>query len=146
METKFCGLCEQTRPVEDFNWKAKSRGIRQSNCRKCTKSQLRSHYKDNTSYYKKKAKARDRANRSANREHLVRYLSEHPCVDCGEERLPTLQFDHVRGQKKFNISAMIRHHNWDGILQEIVKCEVRCANCHAVKTATQFGYWNALEN
>jgi hypothetical protein len=59
------------------------------------------------------------------------------CVDCGYNKHPqALQFDHVGEDKKMNVSDMIRSdYSWITIKEEIAKCEVRCANCHAVITA-----------
>lgn len=62
---------------------------------------------------------------------------ERGCVDCGyNEHAVALQFDHVSGNKKASVSNLIRSdYAWKTILEEINKCEVRCANCHAVVTA-----------
>jgi hypothetical protein len=59
------------------------------------------------------------------------------CVDCGFRGHPeALQFDHVRGEKVEGISRMANTPGaWRHIEAEIAKCEVRCANCHAIKTA-----------
>ena len=64
----------------------------------------------------------------------VRYLSEHPCVDCGEVDSVVLDFDHVRGKKFKNIAEMANSYPWLSVLKEIEKCVVRCANCHRRKT------------
>jgi hypothetical protein len=64
------------------------------------------------------------------RKFVVDYLAEHPCVDCGEDDVEVLQFDHLRN-KKYNISAMVCNgYRVYTIKQEMDKCEVRCANCH----------------
>lgn len=61
------------------------------------------------------------------------------CVDCGYRKHPhALHFDHVQGRKSFAIAEMCRS-SWERVLREIAKCEVRCANCHAVKTAKLWG-------
>jgi hypothetical protein len=77
---------------------------------------------------------------------LVRqYLKEHPCVDCGETDLLVLEFDHIRGEKKSEISTLVHNTlSWEKVLEEIGKCEVRCANCHKRKTAAQFAWWKAV--
>lgn len=65
------------------------------------------------------------------------YLSCHPCVDCGESNPLCLDFDHVRGTKEMNVSKALRKTGtWsiDRLLNEIRKCEVRCANCHRIVT------------
>ncbi|MFL5733498.1 MAG: hypothetical protein ACJ78Q_09880 [Chloroflexia bacterium] len=51
-----------------------------------------------------------------------------------------LEFDHVSGEKKGNISELaLRYGSWETILAEIAKCEVRCANCHRRITAKRIG-------
>lgn len=59
------------------------------------------------------------------------------CVDCGYRKHPAaLDFDHIDPmQKSFQISSSLGSRSWDEILSEIEKCEVRCANCHRIKTA-----------
>lgn len=62
---------------------------------------------------------------------------ESGCVDCGYNDHPeALHFDHVRGRKKFNISQSTTL-KWETLQKGIDKCEVRCANCHAIVTATR---------
>lgn len=58
------------------------------------------------------------------------------CADCGyNESAYALQFDHVMGNKKDSVSNLIRSdYAWSTIKEEILKCEVVCANCHAVRT------------
>ncbi len=76
---------------------------------------------------------------AANRSLVYTYLSEHPCVDCGENDPAVLEFDHV-GTKYRDISLMMRAgFAWTTIQREIAKCVVRCANCHRRKTAREQG-------
>lgn len=64
-------------------------------------------------------------------------LKNHPCVDCGL-RYPcyVMHFDHVRGVKLHNVSTMVRFPK-QKVLDEIAKCDLVCANCHAVRTYTR---------
>jgi hypothetical protein len=60
------------------------------------------------------------------------------CVDCGYNAHPAaLHFDHIDPlTKSFTIApgwSRAKH-----LLEaEIAKCEIRCANCHAVRTVTE---------
>jgi hypothetical protein len=46
-----------------------------------------------------------------------------------------MDFDHVRGEKKFNIKqAAQRRLGTRALLEEIAKCELVCANCHRLRT------------
>jgi len=63
---------------------------------------------------------------------LARIKMQSGCVDCGYRSHPTaLQFDHVRGDKLNDVSRM---NTLKDALEEAKKCEVRCANCHSIKT------------
>lgn len=62
------------------------------------------------------------------------------CVDCGYDEDPVaLDFDHRDpGQKAFTI-AEAGTVALSLLLLELAKCDVRCANCHRVKTHRQAG-------
>jgi hypothetical protein len=69
------------------------------------------------------------------KDFVAAYLSEHHCVDCGESDPIILTFDHVRGEKKYNIADMVQKGlGIETIKAEIAKCEVTCFNCHAIRT------------
>ena len=57
------------------------------------------------------------------------------CVDCGYNKHPeALQFDHRPGVVKTgNISQWSG--SIDSLIAEMDKCDVVCANCHAIRTA-----------
>lgn len=60
------------------------------------------------------------------------------CADCGyRTHAVALHFDHLPGKgKMMGISQMWRKAGLrDKVIEEISKCEVVCANCHAVRTA-----------
>lgn len=83
--------------------------------------------------------------RESNRRYIFEYLLEHPCVDCGESNPLVLEFDHVRGKKRFSISSVMNStYRIETIQKEIDKCEVRCANCHRRKTAQEWD-WKILD-
>ena len=74
------------------------------------------------------------------RDVIWNYLSTHECVDCGESNPLVLEFDHVNGQKLRDVCTS-KYYGVTITLQEVAKCEVRCANCHRKKTALQLGWW-----
>ena len=93
---------------------------------------LRSKYSA-TPAQRKAAKSR----RSASAlEFLANLKNERGCVDCGFRGLPdALHFDHLpQFQKVHNVSYLARCGTWQQILDEVAKCEIVCANCHAVRT------------
>jgi hypothetical protein len=74
---------------------------------------------------------------------LAAYFAEHPCVDCGEQDIRCLEFDHRdRSTKTASIAFLLRAAvSWEVIRAEIEKCDVRCANCHSRRTAAQVNSW-----
>lgn len=65
------------------------------------------------------------------RDKLVAYKGG-ACVDCGEADRRVLQFDH-RSDKVANVSWFLNR-NWEKALAEADKCDLVCANCHAIRT------------
>jgi len=144
MEKKVCSRCKKRQPVINFNWRNKKKGTRDYRCRTCWKTLRRIQYERYTEYYKNKADKRRKELDKVNFEHLITYLRQRPCIDCGETDVVVLEFDHVKGKKKYNIAKLINSHLWSTIQKEIAKCEVRCRNCHMRKTARDLGYRKAL--
>lgn len=60
-------------------------------------------------------------------------LKNKPCQDCGGSFHPAvMQWDHTRDKFR-DISKMVLYSK-EKILKEIAKCELVCANCHAMRT------------
>jgi hypothetical protein len=83
--------------------------------------------------------------RDQNKNRVREYLVYHPCIDCGEDDIVVLDFDHKDGEKKkATISFLLgQGYSWKTIEEEINKCVVRCANCHRRRTSIQFGWFKA---
>lgn len=78
---------------------------------------------------------REAAKRRYTRRALfLREVKSKPCADCGNVYPPyVMHFDHVRGEKLFNIGNRITI-AMSRLLAEIAKCDLVCANCHAIRT------------
>ncbi len=120
-------------------------------CRKCYRIRLRSDFWKSTKdgvqgYCKECLGAENRSNRNENRRVVMEYLYSHPCVDCGEEDPVVLDFDHIEGKGKIcEVGRMLSSgYSLKAIMEEIAKCEVRCANCHRRKTARSRGWYKWL--
>lgn len=65
---------------------------------------------------------------------MIDSAKNRPCLDC-KRRFPpyVMDFDHVRGDKKFNVS---RAHTVgiNALREEMAKCDVVCSNCHRIRT------------
>lgn len=145
--TRVCARCQSEKPVEAFPIKDKARGTRRSYCVPCHSEYGKEHYQKNKPYYlAKNAGARVRQ-RQSNRDFAYEYLLTHPCVDCGEPDPVVLDFDHVDPKLKlWSIGKMLSRQASPAIEREIGKCVVRCANCHRIRTATQFGSYRLGED
>lgn len=146
---KICSSCGEERDAEqDFKWEYKDRGIRQSRCKNCQAEFGRLHYQKNKQAYKERSRIRKNQILIENKPRLRIYLSNHPCVDCGETDIRLLEFDHVRSHKLTTISRLLtQRRSWPTIEAEIAKCEIRCVNCHRKRTAERDGdWWRASES
>lgn len=82
--------------------------------------------------YNKKRNEKEKLRRIAFKEKINLYKSERGCVDCGIKNPIVLDFDHI-GHKLFNIANGAAR-NPEKVKLEIAKCEIRCSNCHRIKT------------
>lgn len=142
-EFRKCYRCGALKPVEEFAWRRKARGQRDSFCRPCRSAYGKEHYAANRQRYIDQAAASKRKLALRRTRLLLEYFETHPCVDCGETDPVVLEFDHLR-DKSFAVAQALTRRGWQSILDEIEKCEVVCANCHRRRTAERRGALRAV--
>lgn len=92
----------------------------------------RAYYERNKARVKEVA--RDRRNYV--RRFIQEYKQGKACMDCGiEYPYWILQFDHRPGETKVgNVTDLVYIKSLEAVKEEIEKCDVVCANCHADRT------------
>jgi hypothetical protein len=131
LNESYCSSCKAWKPKSEFHVHSSQTNELQQICKDCNREARGETYAKDP----ERAKAINRVSmqnvKEKSREYVFQYLSEHPCVDCGQTDSLVLTFDHVRGKKKENISNMIGR-GWaiETIQGEIAKCDVVCFNCH----------------
>lgn len=142
MDSKICSVCRIEKPISEFHIRDRNKGIYHPACKECHRGYVRDHYQNNKKYYLLKAQARNERIRSEIKDFIFDYLSSRCCADCGESDFVVLEFDHCRGEKKFNIAdAVWRAFSLETIKEEISKCDVVCANCHKRRTYQRADSW-----
>lgn len=145
--TKRCGTCGRVKPLTAFNRKASRVDGRQEVCRECNRASSRRYYERNREHHIAVIRARTKAQKTASVAFVARYLTAHPCIDCGAADLRVLDFDHRPGsQKRDGVMQLVRNgFSLTVVRQEISKCDVRCRNCHAIVTYERMGSnWRSL--
>lgn len=134
---KTCSKCKLTLNESEFNnhgYRKDGSIKRQTYCRACNKIHSKQYYRDNHDYHIQQTGLRKKDSQSRARNLILEYLESHPCVDCGNQEILVLDFDHLRDKTK-NISEMVSEGFGVTTIQaEIDKCEIRCRNCHSKKT------------
>ena len=131
--------CYKILPIEKFSMDRRAKGHRRHNCSSCRYKYEMKRYDKNPEAKQLRSESIVKATkkrRTQLQSKVNEIKSNSPCVDCGGSFHPVaMDFDHVRGTKKYGISEMVgKAMPWDKILKEIEKCDVRCANCHRIKT------------
>jgi len=133
-----CTWCNQLKPLSEYAFKNAATGRVNGHCRSCHAAYRHHHYQVNRDDYFRRAIEQTRRKTADAKARLHNYLLAHPCVDCGETNVATLDFDHVDPLAKTKaIGTMVGHRTWLAIRLEISKCDVRCANCHRRRTNAQ---------
>lgn len=136
---KFCGRCQETKPLTNFGLNKTRRDGRQSECFDCRREINREYYQRTPEKNEARRAGAERL-RQKNREVVKQILQSTPCVDCGNDDWRVLEFDHVYGDKAIGVSDA---KDWatERLVEEIAKCVVRCANCHRIVTSERGGFW-----
>ena len=131
---KKCSCCQYPKSIREFGRRSKAADGLNPRCLECMRQTHNSLYR-NSVERRLSIKAATAAQIQINKQFVFQYLTEHPCVDCGESDVIVLEFDHVRGVKRREISRMVyTGTSLETLQKEIAKCDVRCANCHRRKT------------
>jgi hypothetical protein len=127
---KRCGRCGVEQPLENFH-RRKGPDGRQVWCKPCRKTYDHDYFAATRTLRIAQKRAR-----AAEIRAWVRDLKTQPCSDCGARFHPVaMHFDHRPGEnKEFEIGFAVRGYSRKRILAEIAKCDLVCANCHAVRT------------
>lgn len=69
-------------------------------------------------------------------------LGTRACMRCGyDEHWSALEFHHLDpATKRFNVTAASsqpKQYPWEEVVEEIKKCDLLCANCHAIATCRE---------
>jgi len=132
---KMCtGGCRIEQPEENFPWKNKSLGIRQSFCKTCKSRYNKNWYQKNKEKHKSDVAKNNKIRYSEYRD-IIRPMKEQPCVDCGN-KYPyyVMDFDHLEDCEKIENISQMKGWSKDKLLDEIAKCEIVCSNCHRIRT------------
>lgn len=133
-KSKICCKCKLDLPISEFAIKNSGESKVSSDCKSCHRIMRREKYKSNPSPDIDRNKAR--------RCELILWLKELKsklaCIRCGFDKHPSaLHFHHKDpSQKEASIARAIRL-GWskNKFILEINKCDVLCANCHAIEHA-----------
>lgn len=132
---KTCSKCKEDFPIGTYPNQKSSRDGKNPMCRTCFRQYHRDIYANS-----KKRKEDIRKNNKKNREAVRSWVREvkltSGCTDCGyNEHSAALEFDHINDDKEFNVSQMLSGtYSRKRIQEEMDKCEIVCANCHAIRT------------
>lgn len=140
-----CSSCNKIKSESEFSFKNKKLQIRTKKCKTCHSEYVKLHYKNNKNLYIQRAKSSAKKLREENRILMLDFLKDKSCKDCGISDVRVLEFDHINN-KHMDVSKMMNNHSWKSILKEISKCDIRCANCHKIKTHKQFNTYKSLRS
>jgi hypothetical protein len=128
---KRCCRCRRTKDQTEFHRWNKRDGL-QPWCKTCRRAY------DPAYHERVKERRREQKRRRAIelREFVLSLKTGRPCTDCAQVFDPVCtQWDHLPGFIKAGaIGDIGRKASRQRILDEIAKCELVCANCHALRT------------
>ena len=143
---KKCTKCKNDKELLEFNKNSSKKDGLNNICRLCSNQRSKQYYDNNVEHHKSVTRKRNKKRILENRQKLFDYYKTHPCVDCGINNPVVLDFDHRDNVNKIaNVSQLVGGgYRWETVQEEIDKCDVRCANCHRIRTSIQFDWYKGL--
>ena len=138
---KTCSKCGEEKPFSLFAKQSRAKDGRHPWCRDCFRAYERERYRGNGKGSSSNKLAAKYAHQDVIRKLIWDYLLEHPCIDCGQADPRVLEFDHRDNVVKVAIISKMLDFTEEKVLSEISKCDVRCANCHRLRTVEQLSWW-----
>ena len=132
-EMKYCPGCREVKPRSAFAQHAGRVDGLQPYCKECRGTIDHERYERRVGRQVPRSFQRSERGRKA----WLRSLKERrPCTDCGRVfPRQVMQWDYKPGFEKLGeISVDFWGRTRDEVLAEIAKCDLVCANCHAVRT------------
>jgi hypothetical protein len=125
---KLCGRCGKQKSFEEFHRRGKGH---QAWCKICRQAY-------DAAYFQAE-RPRVMATKRRRWRELVQWHNElkesMPCADCGAFfHHAAMTWDHLPGEEKVTEVSQLRRISRRAVLAEIAKCELVCANCHAVRS------------
>ena len=131
---KTCTKCFKELDLSSFSPRKKSPDGLHFWCRSCVREYDRAYHARRGSQQIQRKLSLTRAWKRKRAEEFDAKFKSGPCLDCGLRFHPAaMQFDHLK-DKSFNVGDKKVALSLQELEAEISKCEVVCANCHAVRT------------
>lgn len=129
MFVRRCRRCGLRKPLDEYHRWGDGH---QTWCKLCKSKYAAAHYQAN----RERRYAHNRRNQAEFMAWYVSLKAGRPCADCGGQFHPVaMQWDHLPGSEKTAcLGDLAKRGNRRLVLEEIAKCELVCANCHAVRS------------
>lgn len=129
--SKACSGCKLLRPTTEFHKRNAGDGF-QAYCKACRKIVDQEYFQKTREIRYEQVRAR----KKRYGQWLEQLKASQPCADCRQFFHPAaMAFDHLPGNEKLdNVSDLVRQGRLKLADLEILKCEIVCANCHAIRT------------
>ena len=128
-EAQRCARCGEVKSLDAFHRMGTGR---QRYCKPCRRDWDAAYWVRRRLFRISQQKSR----RRELREWISSIKSSSPCTDCGGYfHWAAMTYDHLPGhEKRGDISDLIAGGYRSVLITEMAKCEVVCANCHAIRT------------
>ena len=132
MNEKKCSKCGEIKPLDQFAKNKTRKGGYTRLCKTCHNAYFREYFSDQDRMCKQVGRV-DK-NKKEYRNNFRKYKLSIGCQECGYDKCASaLHFHHINSsEKKFAISkGVARSVNEIKMKEELDKCILLCANCHA---------------